>query len=124
VKKGRTRTSSFRDAFAGLWLLVRAEPNARIHLLITILVISIGLWLNIPSYHWGLIIFAIGLVWTTEAFNTALENLGDRISPDYHPVTKRAKDLGAAAVLVSSIAAATIGTLVFGPPLWARLIGI
>jgi diacylglycerol kinase len=47
----------------------------------------------------------------------------DRISPEYHPVTKRAKDLSAAAVLISAIAAAAIGILIFGPPLWARLVG-
>lgn len=123
VKKQRSRASSFRDAFAGVWHLIRAESNARIHLIMTILVVALGFWLNLPLLHWALIVFAMGMVWTTEAMNTALENLGDLISPDYHPITKRAKDLSAAAVLISSIAAATIGALVLAPLLWERLIG-
>jgi diacylglycerol kinase (ATP) len=91
--------------------------------MMTFLVVSVGLWLRIPLTHWGLIIFAIGLVWTSEAFNTALEKLGDLITPNYDPMTRRAKDLAAAGVLISSITAATIGILVLAPPLWARLLG-
>jgi diacylglycerol kinase len=123
-EKGTTsRAASFRHAFAGIWSLLYTEPNARLHALATALVLALGVWLDIGIIQWALIAFAIGLVWTTEACNTALEAIGNVASPEYHPLTGRAKDLSAAAVLISALTAACVGVLVLGPPLWARLFG-
>jgi len=58
-----------------------------------------------------------------EAFNTALESLADASVPEQHPLVARAKDSAAAAVLLAAIAAATIGLLVLGRPLFVRLVG-
>lgn len=126
MKSGKAiqrRVVAFQHAFAGIASLLRAEPNARIHAVATALVLAMGLWLGIGITEWALIALAIGLVWTTEAANTALEAIGDVASPEYHPLTKRAKDISAAAVLISAATAACIGLLVLGPPLWARLFG-
>ena len=59
----------------------------------------------------------MALVWVTEAINTAVEELCDRVSPGYDPAIGRIKDLAAGAVLVSACAAAIIGALTFLPPL-------
>ncbi len=66
-------------------------------------------------------IFAISGVLVSEALNTAIEYLADKVSPESHPLIGKAKDVGAAAVLVAAIAAALVGTIIFGPKLW-RLI--
>ncbi|MCL1857111.1 MAG: diacylglycerol kinase family protein [Kiritimatiellaeota bacterium] len=47
--------------------------------------------------------------------NTALEFLADVASPNFHPLVKKAKDVSAAAVLVTAIGAATVGFIVFLP---------
>ena len=55
----------------------------------------------------------MGVVWMAEAFNTAIETLGDAVSGDEHPLLGLAKDASAAGVLLG--AAAIIGCLVFLP---------
>ena len=50
-----------------------------------------------------------------------LEAVVDLASPDKHPLAKIGKDVGAAAVLVSALAAVLIGILLLGPPLLQKL---
>ncbi len=58
---------------------------------------------------------AIALVWVSEAFNTALERLGDAVSLEDNPRIGHAKDVAAMAVMLAAVAAALIGLSVFGP---------
>jgi diacylglycerol kinase (ATP) len=50
-----------------------------------------------------------------------LEAVVDLASPQQHPLAKVGKDVGAAAVLLASLAAILVGLLILGPPLWLRL---
>ena len=61
----------------------------------------------------------IELLISMEAINTALEYLTDLVSPEYHPLAGKVKDVAAAAVLVAALGAATVGLIVFGPKLLA-----
>jgi diacylglycerol kinase (ATP) len=65
-----------------------------------------------------LVIISIGLVFAAEAFNTAIELLVDKISPDYDEKAGLIKDVAAGAVLFTAIAAAAVGIIVFVPKLW------
>jgi len=47
--------------------------------------------------------------------NTAFEFLADAASPEFHPLVRDAKDVAAGAVLLTAIAAAVIGGIVFWP---------
>jgi diacylglycerol kinase (ATP) len=115
--------ASFRYAFAGLARLVKTQRNAQIHAAATVLVIVMGLVLHLGPLDWAFIVFAIGLVWTAEALNTALEASIDLASPGEHPLARIGKDVGAGAVLLAAITAAVIGLLVLGPPLLTLLSG-
>jgi len=115
----KKRIASFGFAFKGLKTLVRTQPNARIHLLATLVVISAGCYFPLPPSEWLWLVLAIAGVWVTEALNTSLEFLTDLVSPDYHPLAGHAKDVAAAAVLISAIAAVLIGLLIFLPYLSA-----
>ena len=64
------------------------------------------------------IALAIGFVWTAELFNTAIESLSDLVSKDHHPEIKFIKDVSAAAVLLSAIAAVITGAIIFIPKLF------
>jgi diacylglycerol kinase len=86
-------------------------------MILTLLVLLAGFWLNISIQNWMILILTIGMVWTAEILNTSLEVTIDIISPDYHPLAKVGKDVGAAAVLIASISAIVVGLLVLGPPL-------
>lgn len=118
----RSRLPAFRHAFGGLGYVLRTQKNAWIHASATVLVIMLAFWLGLDPLRWAILIFAIGLVWLSEAFNTALEAFIDLVNPDTHPLAGIAKDTAAAAVLIAAITAAIIGILVLGLPLLQRLI--
>lgn len=115
-----TRLNSFRNAFGGWWFVIRTQRNAWIHAIVSILVISVSLWLDLKAQNWAFIIIAIAMVWTAEFINTALEAVVDLASPEQHELAKVGKDVGAAAVLIAAGSAAIIGFLILGPPLWVR----
>jgi len=113
--------NSFRFAFAGLAYLLRTQRNARIHLLAALLVIGAGFFLRISYSDWAWLIVAIVQVYTAEAFNTAIELLADRITTENDEKIRRAKDLAAAAVLLTAFGAVAIGLFILGPHLYATL---
>ena len=111
----RKRLKSFTYAFAGLKVLFREEHNSRIHLFATVCVIVSGVLLKISLLEWVAVAFAVGLVFSGEIFNSAVEDLSDVVCPERDERIKKVKDLAAAAVLVNAITAAVIGFLVFLP---------
>ena len=111
----KKRARSFRFAFTGIICLFKHEPNAWIHLTITIMVIVFGMLLKINLTEWSLVVLAIGLVLTAEAMNSAIEKTVDRISPEKNDWAGRIKDISAGAVLLAAIAAATVGLIIFIP---------
>lgn len=111
----RWRPGCLLDACRGLRLLVATQPNGRIHLAVTVLVMAAATRLGVGARDWLWLVAAIAAVWTAEAFNTALELLGDEVSLEQRPRIGRAKDLAAAAVLCAACGAAVIGVLVFAP---------
>ena len=117
------RVRSFGYAFHGVGLLLRSQHNARIHATATLLVCALGGLLGVSRGDWLWLTAAIAAVWAAEALNSALESLADAVHPAPHPLVGRAKDLAAAAVLIVSLGAATIGLLVLGPPLWRWIAG-
>jgi len=54
---------------------------------------------------------AITLVLFAELVNTAIEVVVDLVSPDFHPLAQRAKDVAAGAVLLASVGALVLGYL-------------
>lgn len=116
-----SRSRSFRNAFAGWWFVIRTQKNAWIHAVVGLAVIVLGIWLQLSTVDWSIIILAIALVWTAEFLNTALEAVVDLASPQEHNLAKIGKDVGAAAVLIAAISSVLIGLLILGPPLWKRI---
>jgi diacylglycerol kinase (ATP) len=108
---------SFGFAFAGLAVLVRTQPNAWVHLALAALALALAVALRLPASDLAVIVLTIGLVLTAEAVNTAIESVCDLVSPGYHPLVKKAKDLSAAAVLLSALAAVGVALALFVPRL-------
>ncbi len=102
-------------AFNGIKMAFKEEPNFRIHVVATIMVIAAGLYFKLSTTEWLAIVIVIGLVLLTELLNTAIENIADFISPERHEKIKTIKDIAAAAVLISAIVALVVGLLVFVP---------
>lgn len=115
------RIQSFRYAFAGWYHVLRTQPNARIHAVLTTAVVILGLWLRLPARDWAVLILTFMIVWMAEFTNTALEAVVDMTMPRPHPLAKVAKDVAAATVLVGAIGAVAVGLFILGPPIWTRL---
>jgi diacylglycerol kinase (ATP) len=109
------RLRSFGFAFSGVVFMLRTQHNAWLHLVATIAVVTVAAVLRISASDWRWIVVAIFLVWSAEAFNTAVEYVCDVVSPGYNVVVKHTKDVAAGAVLLSAISAACIGLLTFWP---------
>lgn len=112
------RLRSFGYAFRGIGFFFRDTPHAQIHLLAALLITGLGAWLGLSGTEWCLIFLCMGLVMVTEALNSALEYLTDLVSPGYHPLAGKAKDLAAGAVLLGVIFAALVWGIIFLPKLW------
>ena len=108
---------ALRYALRGMAFML--EPrNARLLLAVTVVVVAAGFWLRLAPLEWCAALAAIALVWIAETLNTAVERLTDLVSPEYHPLAGKVKDIAAAAVLMAMLAAISIGAALFGPRLF------
>lgn len=111
----RKRLRSFGYAFDGIKTLLRDEHNSRIHLVAMCAVVVFGFIFGITATEWCIVALCCGGVLMAEAMNSAIEAIADLVSPEFHPLIKKAKDIGAAGVLMMAIAAATSGIIIFLP---------
>ena len=117
-----SRYQSFGHAIHGWWYVLRTQRNAWIHTVIATLVFIVSAWLKISRQEWAIIILTSAMVFAAEFINTAIEAVVDLASPEKHPLAKVGKDVGAAAVLISALAAILIGLLILGPPLYTKVL--
>lgn len=118
--KGKKRSlkrlfKSFTYACDGLKYAFRYEQNLTVHILVSIFVVFLGIYFQISTMEWILLLFLIGLVIGAELINTAIEATIDFVSKEIHPLAKIAKDTAAAAVMVFAIMAVLVGLLLFLP---------
>ena len=109
------RVKSFGYALKGIASFITKEANAWIHCLAIITVSIVGIYFNISTVEWCIVLLCFAMVLAAEAFNTAIERLVNLVSPDYHTLAGDVKDIAAGAVLICAIAAAIIGVIVFIP---------
>lgn len=111
----RRRLKSFKHAADGISIGLKDQFNLRFHFLAAILAISLAIYYQISRLEWLILILTIGLVVATELLNTAVEEIVNSFTADVHPAAKKAKDVAAAAVLISAVIALVIGIIIFGP---------
>lgn len=112
------RVRSLGFAIAGCAYMLRYQQNTRILLAATAAVIPLATALGIDVLQWAILILTIGSVWVAEFINAAIEAAVNVSVSEIHPMAKVAKDVAAAAVLVTVIVAILIGLLILGPPLF------
>jgi diacylglycerol kinase (ATP) len=124
----------------GIVFTFRTQKHMRFHLYVVVVVLLLGVVAGLGLREMLILLFTISLVLIAEMFNSAIEATVDLVSPHYHPLAKFAKDIGAGAVLISTIIALVVGSLLmlgenrweaikvnltgenFGAPVYARLI--
>jgi diacylglycerol kinase len=97
---------------------MRSTHNAWIHAAAFLFVLYLGWHFHVTQTEWMFLIVASGLVFITEAVNTAIEIDIDLTSPDEHPYARDTKDVAAGAVLISVFVACAIGATIFLPYLF------
>jgi undecaprenol kinase/diacylglycerol kinase (ATP) len=112
---------SFGYAFKGFWFATKTQLNFRIHLVATVVVTALGFYLKLQQNEWLWISLAITMVLTAELFNTAIETLTDRVSPEYNVKAGQTKDAAAAAVTITVVFAVVVGAIILLPKVIAIL---
>ena len=117
--KGKTGLRRLMNALGysldGLRAAFRHEAAFRQLSLLAALLLPLALWLPVTPVERALMMAAPLATLIIELLNSAIEAAVDHTSLDRHPLAKRAKDMGSAAVLLSLINAAAIWACVLWP---------
>lgn len=111
--KARRLIKSFNYAVEGIIHTLKRENNMKIHFFVAFFTLILSLFFNFTRLEFLLLFLTISLVIISEMINTAIENVIDLITKEYHPLAKVAKDVAAGAVLISSINAIIVAYLLF-----------
>lgn len=93
---------------SGLWYATRNEAAFQQELLLLVILTPIALYLDVSVTAKILMICSVIFILITELVNSAIEAVVDRISLEIHPLSKHAKDMGSAVVLLAFIQAGII----------------
>ena len=104
---------SFLFALQGFRTAVMTERNIKLMLGGALFAIVMGIILRIDAVSWACVVICIGCVLVTELINTSIETIVDLVSPEFHPLAGRAKDVAAAASWTMSLAAAIAGIIIY-----------
>jgi diacylglycerol kinase (ATP) len=105
LNASRNSAEGIRDAF-------RLEDAFRKEVLAAVVLIPLALWLGDTGIERALMAFSVVLIMIVELLNSAIEATVDRVSLDNHPLSKRAKDIASAAVMLALFNAALIWGLI------------
>lgn len=94
---------AFQYSWEGLKAAVATEAALRQELYLTVPLMILSYWLPITIYERMLLIGSLWLILLMELVNTAIESIIDLVSPEYHVLAKKAKDIGSLLVLMSFI---------------------
>ena len=113
----RKFVESIGNALRWIRFLFRTQRNVVIHFFIGAMAIFLGMALEITLIEMVVLILVISSVIILEFINTAIEEVVNMLSIHRKMRAMVAKDIAAAAVLVSSFTAVIVGILIFGPKL-------
>ena len=103
------------QGFAAAW---RNEHAFRQELMLCLVLLPFALFLPLQILERVVLITTLFIVLVVELLNSAIEAVVDRVSLDNHDLSKRAKDLGSAAVFLSLVIAAVAWVLIAGPAIF------
>ncbi|MDN6639429.1 MAG: diacylglycerol kinase family protein [Tetragenococcus sp.] len=123
VEKSKSLINSIEFAMTGVKTVYKDERNMRIHTVCAFLVILLGFLFQLDRFEWLWIGLCIFLVLAMEMLNTVCENIVNMTTGrHFHPLGKKAKDIAAAAVLMTAIFSIFVAALIFLPKIYQLLI--
>ncbi len=119
-KKGLRRLINATGySMKGLKAAYQNEAAFREEVLLACVLVPAALLLRLPAVETVLLIGSVLLLMLVEILNSAVEAVVDRIGPEIHPLSGRAKDLGSAAVFIAMGILGMTWILIAGPAIWA-----
>jgi len=109
----RSWACKFRDAFRGVKEGVRGQSSFFVHFFVAAVVVAAAAVLYLDRVDWCLLLLCITVVLVAEMFNSALESMAKAITGEDNPHLGDSLDIGSAAVLLASIGASIVGSLIF-----------
>lgn len=113
--------NALRWSMKGLRAGWRHEASFRFEVGLAVMSIPLGLYLGQGALEKLALVLPMFLVLSAELLNSAVEAVVDKVSPDFHELAGRAKDMGSAAVFVLLVLMGLSWVLVLGPRLLALL---
>jgi diacylglycerol kinase (ATP) len=113
----RRLINAFFFSLSGLALAYRHESAFRQEIALAAVLVPLACVLPVSAVERVLLIGSVLLVLIVELLNSSVEAAIDRIGFDTHRLSKRAKDLGSAAVLITLVLLVVTWVLVAGPAL-------
>ena len=114
--KGRTGIDrivhAVRNSLSGLHAAYTGESAFRQETWLAIVLLPTAFWLGRNAFEVALLVATVVLVLIVELLNSAIEAVVDRVSFDWHDLSKRAKDVASAAVLLSLLLCAGMWLMV------------
>ena len=107
--------NDFLYSLSGLRLAFRHESAFRQEVAVAVVLIPVACVLPVTTLERVLLVCSVLLVLVVELLNSSVEAAVDRIGFDTHRLSKRAKDLGSAAVLMTLAALALVWIALAGP---------
>lgn len=108
---------AFYNSLAGLEDAWRNESAFRQEILLAVFLVPLACVAPVTPVERALLIASVLLVMIVELLNTGVEAAIDRISFEHHSLSKRAKDIGSAAVFVALVLLAAVWAVILGPRL-------
>lgn len=115
---------SFNAAIEGFIYVLKSQRNMRIHFLLGVMFLLLGIYLNFTRFEIIALGITITLVLLSEMVNTSIELMMDLVAPNFNPVARIIKDVCAGAVMVASINAVVVGYMLFFKPIVGKELGI
>ncbi|MEO7432037.1 MAG: diacylglycerol kinase [Dokdonella sp.] len=91
---------AFNWSMMGLRAAWRHEASFRLEAYLVLVLFPLGLWTGRGPVEKALLCGSLILVLSMELANSAVEAIVDKVSPEFHELAGRAKDMGSAAVLL------------------------
>lgn len=108
----RRVVNAFRYSCDGYKATFKDEAAFRQVLVLAVVLIIVACILPLTAFERAILIIPLFLSLVVELLNSAIENVVDLVSPDFHPLAKKAKDMGSAAQLTALILIAAVWCLV------------
>jgi diacylglycerol kinase (ATP) len=106
---------AFFNSCAGLADAFRHESAFRQEILLAVVLVPAAFFVTPSAAERALLIASVLLVMIVELLNTGVEVAIDRISYEHHSLSKRAKDIGSAAVFVALVLMVAVWAMIAGP---------